>query len=90
MNEELAHLYFDNGYGVSIQRTSFHHSGSTSHEVALLHRVTNNEQHRVCSQRDIAPDGIKGWQSGDSVAWFIHEARMLPTVEYCTHKRREE
>jgi hypothetical protein len=82
---ESAALFFNNGYGVSMQRSSFHYSGSTSHELALMHRVTHNQAHTVCSQTDLAPNGMVGWRNGDDVADFITKAQALPMVEYCKH-----
>lgn len=89
-DEEHAVIYFDNGYGVSILRREGVYSSETTHEVGLLHRVTNNVQHRVCSLTDLAPYGVKGWRTGDEVAEFIKQAVALPMVEYCAHKRKEE
>jgi hypothetical protein len=89
MEPERAHLYFDNGYGVSIQKSEHHHSGTTSHEVAVLHRTSLNGDFHVCSMTDVAPDGIKGWLNGEGVAVFIHQVQALKPRYLCEHTRRE-
>jgi hypothetical protein len=82
-------MVFDNGWGVSIQRSEYHRSTDTSYEVAVLHQVTNEKRATVCSRQWIAPDGIDSYMSPDMVAVFIHQVQALKYVEYCTHKMRE-
>ena len=83
-------MVFDNGWGVSIQRSERHRSSENSYEVAILHQVTNNERANVCHKQWLVPDGIGSWYSPDMVATFIDQVQHMRQVEYCTHARREE
>ena len=81
-----ATLHFDNGYGVSIQRSPNHYSGTTGFEVAVIHRTKIAEEHTVCYATEF--NGMTGWCSGDTVAQIAHAIQQLPLITECNHKER--
>jgi hypothetical protein len=88
---EGTHMFFENGYGISIQRNSATYSTHETFEVAVLHRsreMAANDDWRLCYCTRVTDD-VMGYQTGDDVARTIAALVALPQNDYCTHMRKD-
>lgn len=83
------HMFFDNGYGLSIQRNSATYSSANTFEVAILHRTEldiERDDWRLCYRTSLTDD-VLAHQSGEDIAKLVATVSTLPRWEWCGHSR---
>lgn len=87
---EGLHMFFENGYGISIQRNPATYSNHETFEVAVLHApkvLANNGDWRLCYRTPLTDD-VMGYQTGDDIARSIALLAAMPPNEWCAHTMR--
>jgi hypothetical protein len=82
MEEQGLHVFFDNGYGLSIQRNKATYTNKHTFEVAVLHG--NVDEWSICYRSPVTNDVI-GWVTGEMLVDLMRQVQVLTRNRYCSH-----
>ena len=84
------HVFFDNGYGLSIQRNQATYTDKHTFEVAVIHG--NVDKWEICYRTPVNSDlwagftdVVIGWVTGEQLVDLMLQTQALTRNLYCSH-----